>query len=142
MPALWHFLPSTEEGKTTDIRIFRLNATRATTDDIVSIPSSSKSRYLEREPYEGALHPIDGTLQKFGLMTPFGVLLWILGAVPSWAMMLVISFASRSIMNKRLNNPNGLGAPPAAPGQPAAQAPPAAAAGRASPAGKGSKKKR
>lgn len=147
MPAIWHFLtPATAANPdaATDIRIIRLNTTIAKVGDITSIPSTSSSRYLEYEPYEGVLHPIDGTFQKFGLSAPFGYALWLLGAVPSWLMMLVISFASRQIMSKRMSEgPPGLGgAAPAAGAQGQAQAQPAAAAGKASPAGGKKQKKR
>lgn len=90
------------------------------------------------------MQPIDGALQKYGMQLPFGMLIWVMGAVPSWLMMIVISFVSRQMMNRRMNEgPGGIprqGAPVAG-GAP----PPAAAAGKASPAGKGaagSKKKR
>lgn len=145
MPAIWHFLtPATASNPdaATDIRIIRLNTTTAQVSDITSIPSTSTSRYLDYTPYEGLLHPIDGTLQKFGLAVPFGYALWFLGAVPSWMMMLVISFASRQIMSKRMGESPGLGGPAPAQGQAQAQAQPAAAAGKASPAGGKKQKKR
>lgn len=146
MPAIWHFLtPATASNPDapTDIRIIRLNTTTAKTEDILSIPSTSSSRYLDYTPYEGILHPIDGTFQKFGVAVPFGYALWILGAVPSWLMMLVISFASRQIMSKRMSETPGLGGPaPAQGAQGQAQAQPAAAAGKASPASAKKDKKR
>ncbi|ETN43985.1 uncharacterized protein HMPREF1541_10850 [Cyphellophora europaea CBS 101466] len=144
-PAIWHFLtPATSSNPdaASDLRIIRLNSTTVTTEDIVSIPSTSTSRYQKYTPYEGMLHPIDGTFQKFGLTIPFGYALWALGAVPSWLMMLVISFASRQIMSKRMAESPGVPAGGAPGGQPAAA--PAAAAGKGSPAqaGKKDKKKR
>lgn len=91
------------------------------------------------------MHPIDGTLQKFGLATPFGFLLWGLGAVPSWVMMLVISFASRTMMNRRINDNPAMRAGQPGQAAPAGAAPAAGAAPPAaprSPAGKGSSKKK
>jgi hypothetical protein len=110
---------------------------------MTSIPSKTDSRYLTKEPYEGWLHPIDGSVQKFGLTVPFGYGLWLMGAVPSWLMMLVVSFASRQIMNRRMGDGmgGGLGAGPR-PAAGGAAPPPAAAPKAASPAGKAGKKKR
>jgi hypothetical protein len=145
VPAIWHFLtPATASSPNalTDLRIIRLNTTTVTTDDIISIPSSSGSRYLDYKTYDGMMHPIDGTFQKFGVAVPFGYVLWALGAVPSWFMMLLISFASRQIMNKRMNDTPGFGGPPPAAAAQGGQAPPAAAAGKASPAGGKKQKKR
>jgi hypothetical protein len=127
----------------TDLRIIRLNTTTAKPEDILSIPSSSGSRYLDYKLYEGMLHPIDGAFQKFGVSVPFGYLLWAMGAIPSWLMMLVISFASRQIMSKRMGDGAGLGGPAPAAAPAGAQAQPAAGgAGKASPAGGKKQKKR
>jgi hypothetical protein len=146
VPAIWHFLtPATASSPDapTDLRIIRLNTTTVKVEDITSIPSASKSRYEDYKPYDGILHPIDGAFQKYGVAVPFGYILFAMGAIPSWLMMLVISFASRQIMNKRMSGVNdgpglGSGAPPAA--APAGGQP--AAAGKASPAGGKKQKKR
>lgn len=146
VPAIWHFLtPATASSPdaTTDLRIIRLNTTTVNVGDITSIPSASKSRYEDYKTYDGILHPIDGAFQKYGVSVPFGYILWIMGAIPSWLMMLVISFASRQIMNKRMGEGGALGAPPAAAAPAGAQpAAPAGGAGKASPAGGKKQKKR
>lgn len=146
-PAIWHFMtPATSVSPEapTDLRIIRLNVTTAQVDDIISIPSSSGSRYLDYKPYDGLLHPINGAFQKFGVSVPFGYLLWALGAVPSWLMMLLVSFGSRQIMSKRMGDSPGLGggAPPAAAGAGGPAQPAPASAGKASPAGGKKQKKR
>ena len=48
--------------------------------------------------YEGAFHPFDGSLAKFGLNQPMAYLLTAFALVPSWAFMIIISLASRSLM--------------------------------------------
>lgn len=46
----------------------------------------------------GYFHPIEGKLAKMGVSVPLGYVFWALNAVPSWAMMLVVSFVSRWMM--------------------------------------------
>ncbi|RVX68410.1 hypothetical protein B0A52_07410 [Exophiala mesophila] len=126
LPAIYHFsVPKkTEPQAPVPLHIITLNLTSTTTNDIVTIPSTTKARYLDYPEYNGALHPFDGMLAKLGLHIPFGYLLWGFGTIPSWAMMLVISYFSRRLMNKRINNSPDYGAP-------AAQAPVAPAAAQA-----------
>ncbi|RMZ80378.1 hypothetical protein DV738_g2788, partial [Chaetothyriales sp. CBS 135597] len=91
-PSVYHFLvPSTNPpDQKTPFRAIFINQTVATVDDIVSIPSSSQSRYLEVEEYTGVLHPFDSPLAKLYLLEPLGQLVWILGNTPSWLIMIVI----------------------------------------------------
>jgi len=137
LPSIYHFMvpkQSTPQAKV-PLHIIPLNLTTTTIADIVSIPSSSKSRYLESQEYTGLLHPFDGLMHKFGLLQPFGYVMWGLGTMPSWVMMIGISFISRQIMSRRMT---GGQAGQGVPAQPATQPGPAALA----PAAAGGAKKR
>jgi hypothetical protein len=146
VPAVWHFLTpdsALSYNAPTDVRIIRFNSSSVTTEDITSIPSHSGAnpRYKKYEPYTGMLHPIDSTLARFGLSMPVGYALWLLGAIPSWAMMLVISMVSRQIMSKRMaEGPPSIHRPAGAQPGAAPAAPPSAKA--ASPASGKKQKKR
>ncbi|KAK3387716.1 hypothetical protein B0H63DRAFT_164324 [Podospora didyma] len=121
--ALWVFemLPAPAP---IDVYWKRLNLTTTTSDDILKVAGKDgkKSLYL----IDSYFHPFDGVLAKNGLALPIGYLLWGFNAIPSWAMMLIVSFFSRSMMNRQVNGANR-------PGNPAAAA--AAGAARGAPAG-------
>ncbi|KAL2260989.1 hypothetical protein VTK26DRAFT_4835 [Humicola hyalothermophila] len=55
---------------------------------------------------DGWLHPFDGKLARYGLNVPLGYAVWALNSIPSWAMMLAISFISRTMMNRRIDGMN------------------------------------
>jgi hypothetical protein len=70
--------------------------------------------------HNGTFHPFNGPLARYGLALPFGWGLWALNVIPSWGMMIALSFFSRWLMNRRLPggaapNAAAAGAPPAAP---------------------------
>jgi hypothetical protein len=154
VPVIYHFLlpkraPSASSASgqpSTDapsrLHIVPLNLTSTEASDIVSIPSATKSRYLDYDEYTGLLHPIDGLMAKFGLLQPFGYFMWALGSMPGWVMMLGISFVSRQIMSRRMARTGGVPAP--APQAQAAPAPRVAPASGSQPRGGagGSAKKR
>lgn len=109
-PSLWYIqLPAKAEEKTT-IRIIALNNTETVTNDndeeehsqgttakdIVRIHTQKK--YEETEVYEGIFHPFDSHLAKYGLAKPVGYVLYAFGLVPSWLVMIVVSFVSRNLM--------------------------------------------
>jgi len=133
----------TTEKPKTPLHIVPLNFTDTEISDITAIPSSSKSKYLEFDEYTGIMHPFDGIVAQMGLIQPFGYVMHAIGTVPSWMMMLGISFISRQIMAKRMARPGGIpeagGAPPA---QPAPGPRVAPASGSQPKAGGGSAKKR
>lgn len=128
LPSIYHFsVPKkTEPQSKTPLHVVPLNMSSVTTGDILSIPSASKSRYLDFPEYEGAVHPFDGWLAKFNLLMPFGYVMWGFGSTPSWMMMLGISFVSRQIMSRRMGNRSGAPAPGAAAAAAAPVAPPQA----------------
>lgn len=68
--------------------------TTVTAQDIVKI--HTEKAYKEVDEYTGLFHPVNGTLAKFGLLTPLGYLMWAMGSIPSWAFMILISFFSRT----------------------------------------------
>lgn len=80
------------------ITIFRqrLNLTHVHPDDIMDMYKSGSRPGFELN--EGYFHPFDGVIAKNGLALPVGYLLWLLNVIPSWAMMVGISFLSRNMM--------------------------------------------
>jgi hypothetical protein len=73
-----------------------LNRTSVTASRIADLHLQQK--YLQAKPYEGIFHPFDGELAKYGLNIPFGYVMWGFSFIPSWAMMIGVSFLSRSFM--------------------------------------------
>jgi len=66
--------------------------------------------------HDGYFHPFNGPLAKNGLAVPLGYFFYIFNAIPSWVMMLGVSFLSRSMMNRRMGvGAQGGAAPAAAP---------------------------
>lgn len=111
-----------------DIYTRRMNLTTVTTQDIVDAyraPDREAAGWHLYDP-NGFLHPLEGKLAKLGLSVPLGYFFWALNAMPSWGLMLIVSFVSRSMMNRRVD---GMGGRPGAPG--------AAGAPRAAPPGDG-----
>lgn len=100
-PSLWHLqLPvAAEAGQPrppTAIHTVRLNATTTTALDIFKVHSE---KGWEKEPaMEGLYHPMDGKLAQYNLIVPLGYIVYGFNQVPSWLMMLGISFISRSVM--------------------------------------------
>ncbi|KIX09090.1 uncharacterized protein Z518_00168 [Rhinocladiella mackenziei CBS 650.93] len=141
MPSVYHFhLPKKSEPQAkSPLHIAPLNISTTTIDDIVSIPAASKSRYLEYVEYTGALHPLDGWMAKFGLLQPFGYVMWGIGSMPSWVMMIGISFISRQIMSRRMAGGRGMPTPGEAQQEPQVRLAPASPA---TPKSAGSKKKK
>lgn len=103
-PSLWYIERAVVPGNPNPIHIMTLNTTTTTAADIVAIHAQKK--YLDRPLYEGAFHPWDGYLVKACLNVPIGYILFGFALIPSWAFMLLISLASRTIMSRRTGNPN------------------------------------
>jgi len=102
-PAVWYIeMPADPKVESTPIHVVRLNTTTTTTQDIAEIHTQKK--YLERPLYEGAFHPWDGYLAKAQLNVPAAYILYGFSLIPSWTFMLIISFASRTIMSRRNRN--------------------------------------
>ncbi|KAK8026117.1 hypothetical protein PG990_003940 [Apiospora arundinis] len=98
-----------------DIWVKRFNLTTTTSDDIVARHSEGYKKTFAL--HEGTFHPFNGWWAQNHLSLPVGYVLWFFNVVPSWLLMLVLSFVSRSMMSNRMAGQQG-GAPrPAATGQ-------------------------
>lgn len=97
------------------IHIHRMNLTSATSQELLDLYASGKREDLWA--HEGYFHPYNGIVAKYGIGMPVAYALWFFNAVPSWAVMLVVSFASRTLMNRGFGGGNrrqaGPGAAPA-----------------------------
>lgn len=101
VPTIWHIqlpVPRPDQSRpATTIHVVPLNTSSTTAADIVQIYTS---KTYEKVPvYEGAFHPFDGSLAKFGLNLPMAYVLTAFALIPSWAFMIIISLASRSFMS-------------------------------------------
>ena len=47
---------------------------------------------------DGYFHPFEGKFARLNVAVPIGYVLWAMNAIPSWGMMLIVSFLSRSMM--------------------------------------------
>jgi hypothetical protein len=120
-PSMWYIqLPVYVEGEQspaqTDVYVKHLNLTTTTAAEIVQW--HRQAEWKNEKPVESMFHPFDGPLAKYGLQVPMGYVLYGFSLIPSWGMMLAVSFFTRGMMNKK--------AAPAAQGQ--RRAAPAAAA--------------
>lgn len=100
-PSLWHVqLPvAAEVGQpkpATTIHVVRLNATTTTPLDIYKV--HSEKAWEKAMLLEGTYHPMDGMLAQYHLNIPLGYIVFGLNQIPSWLMMLAVSFISRSVM--------------------------------------------
>ncbi|KAJ5485270.1 hypothetical protein N7539_005258 [Penicillium diatomitis] len=94
--------PLGQERLPTPLHVVYLNHTTITPQELYQI--HSKKTFEDVPAYEGALHPTDGWLAKYQLNVPVGYAIWALGAIPSWSFMILVSFFSRTIMGRRMNN--------------------------------------
>lgn len=102
----------------TTCRYIGLNRTTVTAPQIAAI--HLQETYKETEPYDGFFHPFDGPMAKLGLNVYMGYAIWGFSKVPSWLFMIVVSFISRNMMNRRMGGAGARGGAPAAGQQPAA----------------------
>jgi len=79
-----------------DVYFKRLNLSTTTSKDFLDLYAQEDKSNLFL--HEGYFHPIDGVLAKNGIAVPLGYVLHFFNLVPSWALMLVVSFFSRSMM--------------------------------------------
>jgi hypothetical protein len=80
-----------------DIYLKRLNLTTTTSQTLVDLHSADRNEAFKR--LDGYFHPFDGPLAKYGLAVPVGYVFWVFSLVPSWMLMLAISFISRTFMS-------------------------------------------
>lgn len=81
----------------TDIYKKRLNTTTVTSGELVELKSKPKTDEAW-QLLESRFHPFHGQLTDLGVTVPIGYVLWAFSILPSWALMLVISMVSRSMM--------------------------------------------
>lgn len=95
-------------GNDIDIWHKRLNTTTTTSQTLVDL--------YNKEGREGwflldhSFHPFNGFLAKNYLSIPVAWILWFFSVVPNWATMLLVSLASRRMMNRRTDGPPPAGA--------------------------------
>lgn len=80
----------------TTVYYLPLNRTTVTAQDIVEL--ATEKTFKEKTPYEGFFHPFNGMLAQTGLAIPFGWVVYGFSVMPSWALMIGISFFSRTFM--------------------------------------------
>lgn len=114
-PYVWHLqVPqvSTEEPRLPySLHIVALNSTTVTPETIYKI--HSEQTYQNVPLYDGALHPFDGWLAQYGLNVPLGYLMFGFSAVPTWVVMIAVSYFSRTYMSRRMANPGAIAGRPA-----------------------------
>lgn len=113
--SLWVFdmLP---QPAAVDIYWKRLNFTTITPADLLDTFDKETTEGKEAAGMnliEGALHPFDGTLAQYNLSVPIAYALHYLSIIPSWAMMLFVSFFSRTMMNRSMGPAQNRAANPA-----------------------------
>ena len=98
---MWYVqLPIAEEGQSkaaTMVHIVPLNTTTVTTQEIVRLHSAKE--YMQKgKVYEGVFHPFDGVLAQYGLNMVLAYVLVGFSLIPSWTLMILISFVTRTLM--------------------------------------------
>lgn len=94
-PVLW-ILQVPHHPASVDMRKIRLNTTSTTVSTFTDLHTTAS--WKEQPLYDGYFHPFDGPLAKYGLSKPLAYVIWGFSVVPSWLLMIVISFGSRTIM--------------------------------------------
>ncbi|KFY23137.1 hypothetical protein V493_06052 [Pseudogymnoascus sp. VKM F-4281 (FW-2241)] len=87
------------------LHIQGFNTTTVTAQDMVKLHGTNS--FKERPAYDGHFHPFDGTAHKYGLDLAAGWIIWAFNILPNWAFMILISFASRTMMSNRGQGPQG-----------------------------------
>ncbi|KAK4162187.1 hypothetical protein QBC43DRAFT_215698 [Cladorrhinum sp. PSN259] len=82
----------------TDILVKSLNLTTVTGQDIVDAYKTRSADTWRKIDNDGWFHPFHGKLANYGVAVPLGYFFWALNIIPSWAMMIGVSFLSRSLM--------------------------------------------
>lgn len=87
-----------------------LNLSTTTTQTLLDLYAQD-SHEAFRHYTHSYFHPFQGKLAQYGLAVPVAYAVWALNLVPSWAMMLIVSFFSRSMMNRNMGPPPPRAAP-------------------------------
>lgn len=79
-----------------DIYKKRLNLTTTTSETLVNLQAAdNRPGFVLLDSW---FHPFDGKVAELGLSVPYGYAMWAFGLLPNWLFMLIVSFASRSMM--------------------------------------------
>lgn len=99
-PTLWYIQrPETMIGASdekTPIHVLHLNTTHTTAKELVAIHKEKK--YERVAEMDSVFHPFDGQLQKYGIQKPLGYVLFLFSMIPSWGLMVGVSFMTRQFM--------------------------------------------
>ena len=87
------------------VEIYRKRMNLTSTTDQTFVDLYKKGDKEGWTYHDGYFHPFNGPLAKNGLSVPIGYFFYFFNAIPSWAMMLVVSFFSRSMMSVVLRLP-------------------------------------
>jgi hypothetical protein len=85
-----------------DIYKRRLNLTSTTSEELVKLRSAESKEKAGFVLLDSWFHPFNGKAAELGLSVPYGYVMWAFGLVPNWLFMLIVSFASRSMMGNRM----------------------------------------
>ncbi|KAF0325196.1 hypothetical protein K4K61_012123 [Colletotrichum sp. SAR11_59] len=89
-------------GAQVDIWRKRLNVTTTTSDDIIDLwKKGNKEDWILTE---NIFHPFNSWVAQNNLSIPVGYFFWAFNLIPNWLFMLLVSFGSRTLMNRRMNN--------------------------------------
>ncbi|PGH01846.1 hypothetical protein GX51_05026 [Blastomyces parvus] len=112
---IWHWqVPAREPGQPkpkTLVHMARLNTSSVDAEAIYKV--HAEKTWESNAAFDNTFHPVDGRLAQYGLIVPFGHAMYYIGMVPSWLMMVGISFISRTLMSRRMGPPRPQVAPPA-----------------------------
>ncbi len=76
-----------------------MNLTTVTSQNFVDLLANpAKGTKQGFRVIDSYFHPFNGPLAQYGVAVPLAYFLWALNAVPSWAMMIFVSFFSRHFM--------------------------------------------
>ncbi|OLN86665.1 hypothetical protein CCHL11_03773 [Colletotrichum chlorophyti] len=88
-------------GSQIDIYRKRLNITTTTSDDIVDL--WKKQSKAEWTLTENIFHPFNSWVAQNNLTIPVGYFFWAFNLIPNWLFMILVSFGSRTLMNRRMS---------------------------------------
>ncbi|KOS22153.1 hypothetical protein ESCO_002203 [Escovopsis weberi] len=82
-----------------DVYKKKFNLTSVTADDLAKLQAGDKTPFALVDSW---FHPINGKATELGLSVPFAYIVWTFNLVPQWALMLVVSLVSRTMMSNRV----------------------------------------
>ena len=95
-PSIWHLLIPRAQNASIDVRAVPVNASTVTAAGLVQMHLEKSWRDVDL--YDGAFHPFDGWLAQWNLAVPVGQAYALFARVPTWSIMVAVSFLSRVVM--------------------------------------------